>query len=243
MQNDFIKKESRGVVTLGSDNRLQWDNLAKKYGEEVLAQRYILIPNAINTILPTITRGSIVLDIGCGNGLYSKMFTDVGAEVLGVDISPEQIKIAKDNNPDGNFFAGTIESVEGINSYNIIFANMLICNLPSTDSVISFLDKSYDLLVDGGTLYITNVAKEFQKTCETGYVKHLYQGKVVEGSELDVELRLTDGTTIGPFKNYHYSPEFLVGSAQCLGYSTRVGFINSEGEDTSMQYQLFIFQK
>ncbi len=44
-------------------------------------------------------KGKKVLDYGCGNGFYSGKFAQAGAEVIGIDTSPELIAIAKTNHP------------------------------------------------------------------------------------------------------------------------------------------------
>lgn len=41
-------------------------------------------------------RGSKVLDIGCGEGYFSRQLAHAGASVVGIDVSPEQIRFAAD---------------------------------------------------------------------------------------------------------------------------------------------------
>ena len=41
-------------------------------------------------------RGLQLLDVACGEGFYSRQFRDAGAEVVGVDISCEMIRLAKE---------------------------------------------------------------------------------------------------------------------------------------------------
>jgi SAM-dependent methyltransferase len=56
-------------------------------------------------------RSARVLDYGCGRGSFSHLLTGLGAEVCGLDISPELIKIARAETPTGSngfpqFFVG-----------------------------------------------------------------------------------------------------------------------------------------
>ena len=44
-------------------------------------------------------KGPRILDAGCGAGYESMRLTNLGAEVVGVDISEESIKIARERNP------------------------------------------------------------------------------------------------------------------------------------------------
>ncbi len=43
-----------------------------------------------------IRRGDKVLEIGCGTGHFSTYFKELGADVVGLDTSPEMLKVAKD---------------------------------------------------------------------------------------------------------------------------------------------------
>jgi ubiquinone/menaquinone biosynthesis C-methylase UbiE len=45
-----------------------------------------------------INHGDKVLEIGCGTGHFSAYFESLGAEVVGLDTSPEMLKFAKDRN-------------------------------------------------------------------------------------------------------------------------------------------------
>jgi SAM-dependent methyltransferase len=49
-----------------------------------------------------ITEGRIV-DLGCGSGIWARHLTDAGHRVLGVDLSPAMIEIARARVPEGEF--------------------------------------------------------------------------------------------------------------------------------------------
>ncbi len=36
-----------------------------------------------------------ILDLACGDGFYTRMIKEMGAEITGIDISEEMIKLAK----------------------------------------------------------------------------------------------------------------------------------------------------
>ncbi len=52
--------------------------------------------------------GDSVLDIGCGTGLISKRFTEVGIKYVGIDFSEERIRRARELNPDADFICGDL---------------------------------------------------------------------------------------------------------------------------------------
>ncbi|GDY56246.1 hypothetical protein SVIO_068690 [Streptomyces violaceusniger] len=52
----------------------------------------------------TLPPGSRVLDVGCGTGLpTARQLVDAGHEVVGIDISPGMLKLARDNVPEATF--------------------------------------------------------------------------------------------------------------------------------------------
>src|SRR5713226_6389672 len=49
-----------------------------------------------------ITNG-LVVDLGCGSGLWARQLSQAGYDVLGIDISPAMIEMARNRVPDGEF--------------------------------------------------------------------------------------------------------------------------------------------
>jgi SAM-dependent methyltransferase len=53
-----------------------------------------------------ITEGPVV-DLGCGSGVWARALTDSGYQVIGVDISPAMIELARQRVPEGEFQVGS----------------------------------------------------------------------------------------------------------------------------------------
>lgn len=64
-------------------------------------------------------RRGLVVDLGCGSGRWAERLGDAGYEVLGVDLSPSMIRMAKQRAPRANFQTGSL----------------LAAQLPSCDAV------------------------------------------------------------------------------------------------------------
>lgn len=80
---------------------------------------------------------SLLLDAGCGSGMFSHMAISTGAQVIGVDAAPGLLEVARERNPQNNFLEEDLESlpfasesfdvVAGFNSFQYagIFTNAL----------------------------------------------------------------------------------------------------------------------
>jgi ubiquinone/menaquinone biosynthesis C-methylase UbiE len=107
-------------------------------------------------------RNKQVVDIGCGGGIYSKVFEDLGAShVIGVDFSEQILNSAKENCHDyqnisfivGNAFETTLASGQ----YDIILEKALIHHV---DDLHSCFKEAYRLLKNGGSLIVQDRTPE-----------------------------------------------------------------------------------
>lgn len=54
----------------------------------------------------------LIVELGCGGGLTSRLFCDAGYEALGVDLSHSLIEIARNRVPEATFRVGTFTTVD-----------------------------------------------------------------------------------------------------------------------------------
>lgn len=57
-------------------------------------------------------REGLVVDLGCGSGLTARRLCEAGYDVLGVDISPEMIALARINAPEATFLEASLFDVD-----------------------------------------------------------------------------------------------------------------------------------
>jgi ubiquinone/menaquinone biosynthesis C-methylase UbiE len=55
--------------------------------------------------------GQLLLDAGCGSGLFSHMAIKAGAEVIGIDAAPGLLEVARKRNPQNNFMEEDLEAM------------------------------------------------------------------------------------------------------------------------------------
>lgn len=82
-----------------------WGHVASWY-DQLLAnqdsyQNKVILPNLLRLLKAT--KGQTVLDLACGQGFFAYAFTQAGAKVIGADISPELVALAKDHVPQAEF--------------------------------------------------------------------------------------------------------------------------------------------
>lgn len=101
-----------------------------------------------------LTKGSLVLDVGCGGGVKSKYFIEKGMTVVGADISENMVSIAKREVPQARFAVLDVRDIDTIpETFDGIFAQAVLLHLPKKE-IVSILKKFKEKLKEGGYLYV-----------------------------------------------------------------------------------------
>lgn len=95
-----------------------------------------------------------VLEIGCGNGRDAEEILKRTNDYLGIDISEELIKLAKQKVPQGNFEVADIESFIFSNNLDIVFAFASLIHVDKESSAL-ILEKIFNVLNAGGAVRIS----------------------------------------------------------------------------------------
>ncbi len=117
----------------------------------------------VQQLLKYLPKNSRVLDLGCGAGVpVDNLLLKAGHRVIGMDISSEQIELAKNNCCEGEYLVGDIQDlreseyrVDGVVSFYSIF------HVPRTKQS-ELLKKVASFLPKGGMLLITMGDREFE---------------------------------------------------------------------------------
>lgn len=136
-----------------------WNSVAGWY-DELLSdddtyQAKVILPNLLR-LLPA--KGKKVIDIACGQGFFSKIYAKEGAEVLGLDISPELIKIAnKDVNDDLKdklrFDIASADKLSPVKD-NTFDAGMIILAIQNIKEMPETLIEASRVIKSGGTFVL-----------------------------------------------------------------------------------------
>ncbi len=118
-----------------------WNNAAGDWSAKVTASdtlRTLLFEQSIKQLLPNLA-GLKILDAGCGDGYFTELLTNKGADVLGIEGSEKMIHIAKNKHKDLEFQTADLLqklSFEN-NSFEVIFANMVLMHLSDIKMFVS----------------------------------------------------------------------------------------------------------
>lgn len=64
---------------------------------------------------------TMLLDAGCGSGMFSSMAIDAGAQVIGIDAAPGLLELARQRNPQNNFMEEDLEAMPfASNSFQVV---------------------------------------------------------------------------------------------------------------------------
>jgi SAM-dependent methyltransferase len=109
---------------------------------------------SIETMMSLLPKHPRILDIGCGSGRDAKLFSNLGAEVVGIDFCPEFIQIAKANAPTAEFKLMDIETMDFPSGQ--FDAAWAACSLMHIEKRVlpDVLKKIHQLLKDNGYFYL-----------------------------------------------------------------------------------------
>lgn len=138
-----------------------WDKVADSYEERFMGltlydQSYDHFCNLLD--VPS----AKLLDVGCGPGNITKFILSKRAdfEIIGIDISPNMLTLAKKNNPSASFSLLDCRNIDRLNTnFDGIISGFCLPYLSSNDCSKFFKD-CYNLLNENGLLYISFVSGE-----------------------------------------------------------------------------------
>ena len=160
-------------------------------------------------------RGKTVLDLACGEGFYSRLLRRSGAaEVTGVDISPEMIRLAEEqerHDPLGcRYVCCDAADYQPAGAVDLVVAMYLLHYAGTAEKLARFLRVCHQALSPGGRLvgFNDNVLNPPRGTVSLRKYGIVKTGPAVPHAGAPIRYRFTNpaGAEFG-FENYFLSPE------------------------------------
>lgn len=190
--------------------RTQYNRIAEKYFKaETIIKRYSILPTFLKLINKV--EGLSVLDLACGSGYFTRRLKQKGAtKVVGIDISKEQIKIARDiekERPLGiKYVVGDVKKldIKKLGTFNLVTAVFLLNYAKNKEELYKMCRN------------ISNITNEFATITANpfcpGFRYRKYEitkrvlGKLREGCKIKVTF-YKDRKPYVNFYNYYWSKE------------------------------------
>jgi len=89
--------------------RASYDAVAARYAQEIggeLAGKPV--DRALLACLAELAGDGLIADVGCGPGHVTAYLADLGADVVGIDLSPGMIQVARERHPELRFEVGSL---------------------------------------------------------------------------------------------------------------------------------------
>lgn len=138
----------------------EYDPLVRAYqrSKAMPFRVYSEIPNHLESLGDL--RGRDVLDLACGEGFYTRLIRQAGAaRVLGADLSPGMIALARQQEQDAplgiEYIVGAAESIPNLGTFDVVSAAYLLNCAPETTTLNSMTRAIARSLVPGGRLVAT----------------------------------------------------------------------------------------
>ncbi len=133
-----------------------WIRLMGEHGDN--GRRYVLDP----ALLARIDAGrhdgnafSRVLDVGCGEGRFSRLLRARGLTPVGIDPTPEFIERARTRDPESEYHLGRAESLPFDDAaFDLVISCMTLCDIPDYRRAIAEMAR---VLAPGGALLAANL--------------------------------------------------------------------------------------
>ena len=112
--------------------------------------------------------GQNVIDIGCGEGRFSRILSEKGAIITGIDLTPSLIEEAKRLDPAGNYLEASAEALPfDDDSFDIAISYIVLVDVSDFRTAI---DEMARVTKPGGRIVVANV-NSLATTCSTGWIK------------------------------------------------------------------------
>lgn len=205
----------------------KYDNIAEAYRDsKQLSFRKYLEEYSLFEMLGEV-QGKKVLDLACGEGFYTRKVKEAGAaEITGVDISAEMIRLAEEEErtrPLGcKYLNRDVAELEIAESVDIVVAMYLLNYAKTKEELLRFCQVSYNALRLGGRFVGVNDNVRNPPKGTVSFAKYGFEKECInpptEGDVILYRLTNEDGQQF-EFENFFLAPETYQWAFQEAGFA------------------------
>lgn len=113
-----------------------------------------IAPAIIECLNKSAPKNKLVVDLGCGSGILARALLKANYSVLGIDISPAMLDIARKQAPAASFVCESVFKIDIPNCYAVLAVgeclNYLFDEDNNADALVRLFQKIYESLEEGG---------------------------------------------------------------------------------------------
>ena len=129
-----------------------YDGLAEYWGHDKTLHDWG--ENDLLKFANSVGKGAKVLDLGCASGYQSKILKDQELDVIGLDLSPKMIAVAKKRVPGAKFMVGDMTNLKfEASTFVGVYARASLLHIPKK-LILKVLKSVHEILKDNGILYL-----------------------------------------------------------------------------------------
>ncbi len=152
------------------ENCYQWVSDPWSYGTSWYeADRYRLLEELTREIVPAPAK---ILEVGCGEGLFTQRLIRSGYQVVGVDVSTTAISRAQERIPDAWFIHSAMEDLNPSNRFDAVIAADMLYYSSDPGALLGVLERLARTVIVSYTIL------------EAKRMDPLFEGKTVTGSRI-----------------------------------------------------------
>jgi 2-polyprenyl-3-methyl-5-hydroxy-6-metoxy-1,4-benzoquinol methylase len=157
------------------------------------AKRYLQYPESLRLVGDI--KDKEVLDVGCGNGMFTRMMARAGAHVTAYDASFEQVKSAAEKEheePLGiSYIVSDRKPIEEDEKYDLVSSIMVLPCAENKAELADMFSDAYSALKPGGKMSIMTLNPNFKRYDEQ-VVGRIFKKR--NESKIDIDFVNDDGT-------------------------------------------------
>ncbi|MBR9702070.1 class I SAM-dependent methyltransferase [Candidatus Pacearchaeota archaeon] len=167
-------------------------------------------------------KGKRLVDIGCGSGYWTRLFAQRGADCTGVDISENQLALARKEEGRKSlgikYLKGDFTNLKKIksNRYDIAVIIYALLEIPSKTKINKLFQEAYRILKKGGRLFISDM-HPFDPITHARFKLPKGFHYFMSGAKMIAYAKQVDGSLIS-FKDYHWTFEDYFDSLTKAGF-------------------------
>lgn len=171
--------------------------------------------------------GKSILDLACGEGIYTRLLKQNGAaRLVGVDISEEMIKLARQEEEkeplEIEYIIADVTEIGFIDSFDLVVASFLLNYASTKDQLLKMCHTISANLKPGGRFISLNnnldLPPEFYHKSEKYGLAKSCPGSLQEGTPLTLTLTIADDGEKVSFDNYYLSKATYEWALRSVGF-------------------------